>query len=96
MPQGSLVAVELAAALAAPDQLQPTLIYAPDAAPKPSRRPRTTRDHLLVTELDNVRGRAYVYTPEPRRQLVAPRARAARQRHRSTSSIRTCTVTGRS
>ena len=49
-----------------------------------STRPRrafaeasATRNHLLVVELDNVRGRAYVYTPEPggrwsRRALALP------------------------
>ena len=63
MPQGSLVSVNLADALAAPDHLRPTLVYAPTAR-RAFAEAATTRDQLLVTELDNVKGRAYVYTPE--------------------------------
>jgi len=76
LPQGAVVSVELAAALAAPDQLQPTLVYAP-APRRAFAEASATRNHLLVVELDNVRGRAYVYTPEPggrwsRRALALP------------------------
>ncbi len=75
-PQGSLVSIDLAAATAAPGHLQPTLLYAPgprEAFAKAS----ATREHLLVTVLENVKGRAYVYTPEvggkwSRRQLALP------------------------
>ena len=76
LPQGAVVAVELAAALAAPDRLQPTLVYAP-APRRAFAEASTTRDRLLVVELDNVKGRAYVYTPElggrwSRRALALP------------------------
>ena len=76
MPQGSLVSVNLADALAAPDHLRPTLVYAPTAR-RAFAEAATTRDQLLVTELDNVKGRAYVYTPESggrwtRRALAMP------------------------
>ena len=76
MPQGSLVSVNLADALAAPDHLRPTLVYAPTAR-RAFAEAATTRDQLLVTELDNVKGRAYVYTPESggrwtRRALTMP------------------------
>src|SRR5579862_5066919 len=63
IPQGSVVAVELANVLKAPDHLRPTPIYTP-AARRAFASASVTRDRLLVTELDNVRGRAYVYAPE--------------------------------
>ena len=76
LPQGAVVSVELAAALAAPEQLQPTLVYTP-APRRAFAKASTTRDRLLIVELDNVRGRAYVYTPAPagrwsRRALALP------------------------
>jgi prolyl oligopeptidase len=56
VPQGALVALDLARATANPQALQPVVVFAPGprqtiegAAP--------TRDALLVTTLDNVRGR---------------------------------------
>jgi prolyl oligopeptidase len=65
--QGSLVAIDLTAAATAPGRLQPTLVYAP--GPREAfMRASATRDHLLVTVLDNVRGRVYVYTPKPGRK----------------------------
>ncbi len=63
MPQGALVAIDLSNALATPDHLRPTLVYEPGAR-KSFAEASAGRDFLLVTELDNVRGRAYVYTPE--------------------------------
>jgi prolyl oligopeptidase len=58
--QGSLVAVDLAAARRHPDVLQPTLIYQP--GPRESfESAAVNRDGLLVSTLDNVRGRAYLY-----------------------------------
>jgi len=62
--QGSLVAVDLAALKADPAHLRPTLVYAP--GPRDSLDSvDTTRGHLLVTTYHNVRGRAFVYTPQP-------------------------------
>jgi prolyl oligopeptidase len=74
--QGSLVSLELPSTLAAPGHLRPTLVYAPgprDAFVGAS----ATRRHLLVNVLENVKGRAYVYTPKAggkwsRRQLALP------------------------
>jgi prolyl oligopeptidase len=60
--QGSLVAIDVARLRAAPDQLRPTVIYAPEPR-KALAEARVTRGRLLVIELDNVRGRASVYTP---------------------------------
>jgi prolyl oligopeptidase len=74
--QGSLVSIDLAAAKRAPQRLRPTLVYAP--GPREAFvEASATRGNLLVTVLDNVRGRAYVHTPEPggrwsRRALALP------------------------
>jgi len=59
---GSLVAVPLEQAVARPSALSPMLIVAP--GPRESiDGVAATKHTLLVTQLDNVRGRAYVYTP---------------------------------
>ncbi len=63
MPQGALVAIDLASALKTPDRLRPTLVYAPSAR-KAFAEASPTKNYLLLTELDNVKGRAYVYSPE--------------------------------
>jgi prolyl oligopeptidase len=70
------VSVDLAAAKRAPQHLQPTLIYAPGRR-EALAQATATRRQLLVTVLDNVKGRAYAYTPEAggkwsRRQLSLP------------------------
>ncbi|HVO44695.1 MAG TPA: prolyl oligopeptidase family serine peptidase [Steroidobacteraceae bacterium] len=62
--QGSLVAFDLNAALEHPEHLKPTLLYAP--GPRESLEATgATQDALIVTTLDNVRGRAYIYRPQP-------------------------------
>jgi prolyl oligopeptidase len=74
--QGSLVSIDLAAASRAPERLRPTLIYGP--GPREAfQQAAATRGRLLVSVLDNVKGRAYVYTPGPagkwsRRRLALP------------------------
>lgn len=74
--QGSLVSIDLAASIATPGRLRPTLVYAP--GPREAFSQATaTRGQLLVTALDNVKGRAYAYTPRAggqwtRRQLSLP------------------------
>jgi prolyl oligopeptidase len=61
-PQGALVAVDAAALQADPAHLKPTLIYAP--GPRESiESVAATRSHLLVSIYQNVRGRAFVFTP---------------------------------
>lgn len=75
-PQGCLVSLDLAAATAEPERLRPALVYAP--GPREAFvGASATRRHLLVTILDNVKGRAYAYAPLPggkwsRRQLKLP------------------------
>jgi len=76
LPQGSLLSLELEKISADPQHLQPALIYAPGAR-EAFVEASATRGHLLVHTLDNVNGRAYVYTPSPnnrwsRRQLGLP------------------------
>jgi prolyl oligopeptidase len=61
-PAGSLVSVPLKSLLADPAHLKPRLIFAP--GPREALAGTSaTRNALIVTVLDNVRGRAYVYTP---------------------------------
>jgi prolyl oligopeptidase len=61
-PAGSLAWTTLAALKADPAHLKPHLLYA--AGPREALQGvSTTRDKLLVSTLDNVQGRAWVYTP---------------------------------
>jgi prolyl oligopeptidase len=63
LPQGSLVAFDLAAAAADPAHLHPTSIYSP--GPREAVDSAiVTHGYLLVTILDNVNGRAFSYKPE--------------------------------
>ena len=59
--QGMLVSVPLAQALATPDDLHPTVVFAPDAR-QSVEKVAGTKTGLVVTWLDNVRGRAGVFT----------------------------------
>ncbi len=76
---------------AAPEQLNPTLVYAPGAR-KAFAEASVTQNCLLVTELDNVKGRVYVYAPEQAGGWSHRAARPARQRHDRASSTPTCTA----
>ena len=59
--QGMLVAVDLAQATASPDALRPTIVFAPTAR-QAVEQVSGTKTGLVVTTLDNVRGRATVFT----------------------------------
>ncbi|MBD5656351.1 MAG: S9 family peptidase [Candidatus Eremiobacteraeota bacterium] len=61
-PQGALVSVDLAAAFNDPEHLRPTLVYAPGPRETLSEV-AATRDRLVVTTYENVKGRAFVYAP---------------------------------
>ncbi len=61
-PQGALVAIDLGAARASPAHLRPTLVYAPGPREAFVELAATRRD-LLVVVLDDVKARAYAYTP---------------------------------
>ncbi|HET9028613.1 MAG TPA: prolyl oligopeptidase family serine peptidase [Candidatus Aquilonibacter sp.] len=61
LPQGSLIAIDLKAALADPQHLKPTIVYTP--GPRESiGGVAPTRDQLLVSIYQNVRGRAFVFS----------------------------------
>jgi prolyl oligopeptidase len=74
--QGSVVAVPLQEATRDPQHLKPTVIFAP-TADEFEQEMSVTRNHLLITTLKNVQGRAYVYTHDAdgrwaRKQLDLP------------------------
>jgi prolyl oligopeptidase len=60
--QGSLIEIPLSGALANPTNLSPQLVYAPSAR-ESLDGVGITKGDLILSVLDNVRGRAYVYTP---------------------------------
>jgi prolyl oligopeptidase len=61
-PAGALVQLDLAAVEAEPDRLQPSPVWSP--GPRDSlRQVSSTRDKLLLSTLDNVRGRVWIYSP---------------------------------
>jgi len=62
LPQGALVSLDLARATADPEHLEPTLVFAP--GPRDSvETVAAVKSNLLVVINQNVRGRAFVYTP---------------------------------
>jgi prolyl oligopeptidase len=67
--QGSLLSMTLKDVLADPAHLKPTVVFEPTTQefmvklPNGSDGTAITRNHLLLTTLDHVQGRAYVYTP---------------------------------
>jgi len=63
-PRGSLVAVDLEAATSDPSHLRPTLVYKPGSR-ESLHNAVVTRSFVIVTTYENVRGRAFVYTPTP-------------------------------
>ena len=62
--QGSLVAFDLPQARRDPGHLKPVVLFAPGAR-ESLGAVAATRDALLVTTFDNVRGRAFVYRRKP-------------------------------
>ena len=60
-PQGSVLALDLEAVKKDPVHLKPTVIFSPTAE-EFFQEAGTTKDHLLLTTLDHVQGRAYLYT----------------------------------
>jgi len=59
---GSLVAVDLQAAIEHPDDLHPAVVYAPQAR-ESLGSVSATKNNVVLTIYRNVRGRAFVYTP---------------------------------
>ena len=63
-PAGSLLSVDLAQLRASPARLKPTLIYTP--GPREALQSASaSKDVLLVSTLDNVRGRTLLFRPGP-------------------------------
>ncbi len=63
--QGSIFALELAAVESDPAHLKPTVIFQPGAK-EFAQSVSFTKDQLLLTTLENVQGRAYVYSVSER------------------------------
>jgi prolyl oligopeptidase len=59
---GMLLSLDLDALMADPEHLKPTVVYAPTSR-QALESARATRDNLVVTSYENVRGRAAIYTP---------------------------------
>jgi len=59
--QGTVVSIGLDAAMADPVHLKPTVVFVPTAK-EFEQDLDVTRNHIIVTTLDHVQGRAYVYT----------------------------------
>jgi prolyl oligopeptidase len=62
-PQGAIVALDLAAVKADPANPKASLVWAPGPR-EASGQAASTRDDLILTNLENVRGRAVVYRPD--------------------------------
>jgi prolyl oligopeptidase len=60
--KGSELSLDLKATEKDPVHLKPTIIFAPTPTEFLQEGLATTQNHLLLTTLDNVQGRAYVYT----------------------------------
>lgn len=67
--QGSVVALDLKALEKHPEQLRPTVVFAPTAQ-EFVQTAAVTKNHLLLTTLERVQGRAYVYTVGSRGEWV--------------------------
>jgi prolyl oligopeptidase len=64
-PQGAIVALDLEAVRNDPTHLKPTVIFTPTTQ-EFAQEVGVTRNHLILTTLDHVQGRAYVYTRSPK------------------------------
>jgi len=72
-PAGSVVSVEFDAMMKDPEHLRASLVFKPGARDVFDGA-AATRDHLLVTTLDNVKGRAAIYTPVAGGWKISPLA----------------------
>jgi prolyl oligopeptidase len=76
LKQGSVIAIDCDAASKDPVHLKPTVVFVPTAE-EFAQETATTRHHLLLSTLEHVQGRVYVYTREmdgrwTRRKLPVP------------------------
>ena len=63
-PEGSLVSLAYDQLIAEPDRLKPTVVFVPSAR-ETLESAAATQNRLILTTLDNVKGRAFAYAPEP-------------------------------
>jgi prolyl oligopeptidase len=63
--QGSFVALDLEAVKKDPVHLKPTVIFTPTAE-EFGQEAAVTKNHLILTTLDHVQGRAYIYSHGPK------------------------------
>ena len=77
-PQGSVISLDLDAVKQDPAHLKPTTIFTPSAV-EFAQEVQTTRDHLVLTTLEHVQGRAYIYTLSAGGRMDAEEARCAGQ-----------------
>ncbi|HEX3967506.1 MAG TPA: prolyl oligopeptidase family serine peptidase [Edaphobacter sp.] len=68
--QGSFVALDLEAVKKDPVHLKPTVIFTPTAE-EFGQEAGVTKNHLILTTLDHVQGRAYIYTRSPKNVWTA-------------------------
>jgi prolyl oligopeptidase len=59
--QGSVIGLDLKQAAKTPTHLKPDVLFSPTAQ-EFEQQVATTRNHLILTSLENVQGRVYVYT----------------------------------
>ena len=74
--QGSVVSLDLAALKKDPLHLKPTIVFAPSAV-EFAQHVEVSKNYLLLTTLENVQGRAYVYSRDAhggwsRKKLAVP------------------------
>ena len=62
--QGSVVSISLPALKKDSAHLKPTVVFAPTAV-EFAQEAAVTKNHLLLTTLEHVQGRAYIYTRQP-------------------------------
>jgi prolyl oligopeptidase len=60
-PTGSVVSLDMSAVQQDPVHLKPTAIFTPSAV-EFAQEVQPTRDHLVLTSLEHVQGRAYIYS----------------------------------
>jgi prolyl oligopeptidase len=79
--QGSIVSMDFEALKKDPENLHPTVVFAPTPTEFVQEGVTATRNHLLVTTLENVQGRVWSFTRTPngawtRRKIAVPNSTA--------------------
>jgi prolyl oligopeptidase len=61
IPQGSVISLDMTAVKRDPEHLKPTVLFEPTSQ-EFVQQVTTTKNHVLLTTLEHVQGRAYIYT----------------------------------